>query len=57
MARFKIDFTEEIWNRVFIEADSSDEALEMFWMGEFDYETVKIIGNEIQDGVDVEEVE
>jgi len=56
MARFKVEWTEEIWNRVFIDAENADEALEMFWLGEFDYETVKITGTEVQDGVDVEEV-
>lgn len=57
MARFKIEWTEEIWNRVFVEADSSDEALEIFWLGNFDWQSVKNIGVEVQDGVDVEEVE
>lgn len=57
MARFKIEWTEEIWNRVFVEADSRNEALEMFWLGEFDWQSVKNIGVEVQDGVDVEEVE
>jgi len=56
MARFKIEWTEEIWNRVFIEADSSDEALEMFWLGEC-FETAQNCGYEIQDSVEIEEVE
>lgn len=57
MARFKIDWTEEVWNRVFVEADSYAEARELFWNNDFDLETVEITGGEIQDSVYVMEVE
>jgi hypothetical protein len=57
MARFKIEWTEEVWNRMFVEAESVDEAREKFWNGEFDYEVRDVTGGEIQEGIDVLEVE
>jgi hypothetical protein len=57
MAEFKIEWTEEIWNRVFVEADSVEDAREKFWSGEFDHEPVDVTGGEIQESVDIEEVQ
>ena len=57
MARFKIEWTEEVWYRQFVEADSVEEAREKFWNGEFDYAPRDVTGGEIQEGIDVEEVQ
>jgi len=56
MARFKIDWTEELWQQVYIEADSEEQARELFWQGEFDNQQIELYGTEIQDSVLVEEV-
>jgi len=56
MARFKIDWTEELWQQVYIEADSEEQARELFWQGEFDNQQIELYGTEVQDSVLVEEV-
>lgn len=56
MARFKIDWTEELWQQVYIEADSEEQARELFWQGEFDNQLIELYGTEVQDSVLVEEV-
>lgn len=55
MAEFKIEWTEETWYRLYIEADSFEDAQDKFWSGEFDYQKAKITGSEIQDSVEIEE--
>lgn len=55
MAQFKVEWTEELWQRAYIEAESEEEAREKFWDGEC-FETAQNCGYEIQDSVDVEEV-
>lgn len=57
MPTYRIEWTEEIWNRLEIEAETEEEARELFHMGEFDYEAVKITGGEIQDSIEIVEVE
>lgn len=57
MANFEIEFTEEIWKRVVIEAKDIEEASEKFYSRDYDESTEEITGGEIQDGVDIEEVE
>jgi hypothetical protein len=54
MAKYELKWTEELWTRTIIEADSKEDALEKFWSQHFDGE---VYGGEIQEGVDVEEVE
>jgi hypothetical protein len=56
MTKFKVEWTEEVWQKVFIEADSKQEALDAFWQGDFDKTTIEVIGGEVQDGMDFEEV-
>lgn len=56
MARFKIDWTEELWQQVYIEADSEEQARELFWQGEFDNQQIELYGTEVQDSVLVEGV-
>lgn len=57
MAKFVIEWTEESWNRVTIEADSIEQAREKFWEGDFDMDTCKEYGSEIQQNIDVSEAQ
>lgn len=57
MSKYLISWTEEIWQNVVIESESKEEARELFYSGEFDMETVKVTGGEIQDGIDIDELE
>lgn len=52
MAQYRISWTEEIWFRTIIEADSKEQAEGIFWADLPDGESY---GGEIQDGIDVEE--
>ena len=55
MAKFAVEWTEETWKRVVIEAESEDEARELFWGNEYDESKEYVTGCEIQDSVDVYE--
>ena len=58
MAQFRVEWTEELWYRAVIEADTEDEAREIFWSGEFDTGYVgNLYNTEIQDSVEFEEVQ
>lgn len=50
---YTVAWTEENWYKVRIEAESIEQAKELFWAGEFDPSGVKNTGTEIQDGVDI----
>lgn len=57
MAKFRVDWTEELWYRAVIEADTMEEAQEIFWSGEFDTSDAgNLYNSEIQDSVEFEEV-
>lgn len=56
MTRYLVSWTEEVWQNVVIEAESKEQVEELFYYGDFDMDTVKITGGEIQDGIDIEEV-
>ena len=57
MARFSVDWTEELWYRAVIEADTVEEAREIFWSGEFDAsDRGNLYNSEIQDSLQFEEV-
>lgn len=56
MAKFIIEFTEEAWNRLEVEAENEQDAREKFWGGEYEYASAKIFGGEIQQDISIEEV-
>ena len=56
MTKYLISWTEEVWQRVVIEAESREQVRELFFSGDFDMDTVQVTGGEIQDGVDIEEL-
>ena len=51
MTKYLISWTEEVWQNVVIEAESKEQVRELFYSGEFDMDTVKVTGGEIQDGI------
>jgi hypothetical protein len=57
MPKFIIRYTEEVWNRLEVEAENKEEAENIFWGGECDYASAKEIGGEIQGDILIEEVE
>lgn len=56
MPKYLISFTEEDWYNITIEANSEEEAKELFWSGEFDTEDVRHTNTEIQESIDIEQV-
>jgi hypothetical protein len=54
MAKFQIDWTEEVWKRVTVEAESEEDVLTRFIEGEF--EDVEPYGGDTQDSVDIQKV-
>lgn len=57
MAKFEIEFTEELWHRTVIEADSLEKAQELFWLGEVDFSQATIYGGEVQENIEIREVD
>ena len=58
MAKFQIEWTEETWYRIKVDAASEAEALANFWAGRYSYliDDSSIIGGETQDSVQVDKV-
>jgi hypothetical protein len=51
MGTYIVHWTEEIWHRTIVEADSQEDATQKFWDNDIDWATDKIVGTEIQDSV------
>lgn len=56
MPKFEFKWTEEMWLKTTITAVDEEVAKAKFWDGDFDYQP-EMYGNEIQDGIDIEELE
>ena len=56
MTKYLIAWTEENWYNLTIEADSKREALDKFYNHDFDYEDSVLVGSELQDSVEAEQV-
>ena len=56
MAKFKVEWTREVWYQSEVEADTLEEAREKFWAGDYDDDLDTITGSEIADDVQYEEV-
>lgn len=56
MATWKIDWTEEVWYRAVIEADTEEDARALFESGEL-WDEASVFGSEVQDSVEIEEVD
>lgn len=53
--QYKIEYTMHEFYRLYVEADSAEEAREKFLAGEYDYDAANNFGGEIEDSVTVEE--
>ena len=50
---YVVSWTEEVWYRVNIKANTPEEAIELFRAGEYNADESKETGGEIQDGIGV----
>lgn len=56
MAKYKVEWTEETWYRMEIEANSEYEAKEKLLLGEVDLDKAKVFGSQVQDSITAEEI-
>jgi hypothetical protein len=56
MPKYVIAWTEENWYNLIIDAPHKTAALDMFYNNEYDREEVMLIGSELQDSLEIEEV-
>lgn len=57
MGVYRVEWTEELWRSVELEAVSVEHAMAKFDAGEFDVESVRTTGQELQDSVEIVEVD
>ena len=57
MPKYRIEWTEEMWYSMEVEANSKEEALDRFHALDYDFGNAEMIGDEMQDSVTIEEVE
>lgn len=55
MGRYFIHWTEEVWHRSIVEADTEEDAYNTFWEGDFDFIDDQITGGEVQDSIEIME--
>ena len=56
MPKYRISWTEEMWYRMDVEAESSEEARDKFHAGEYDFDLATNTHVELEDSVDIWEV-
>jgi hypothetical protein len=56
MPKYVIAWTEENWYNLIVDAPTRREALDIFDNNEYDREEVMLIGSELQDSLEIEEV-
>ena len=56
MAKYMIHWTEELWYRMEVEADSKQEALDKFHGGGYDFDNAVNTNVETQDSIEIFEV-
>ena len=56
MSKYLISWTEELWYKMEVEADSIDDALDKFHAGDYDFDKAIHTDTELQDSVDIMEV-
>jgi len=58
MPKYEIEWTQELWFRITVEAKDKQEAIDKWSSGDYDgYENLEHYGMDIQDGVDITEIE
>lgn len=53
--KYVIEYIEEMWYCLEIEADSADEARKKFWSGQSDFDSAQLIGGEIHPDISIRE--
>lgn len=56
MPKYLVKYQEENWYNVVIEAENAVHAKEKFWEFDFDQNSAKLVGEEIQESIEVEEL-
>jgi hypothetical protein len=56
MPKFRIEWTEEFWYALDVEAESKEEVLDKFHNQEYDFDDAESLGAELQDSITVKEV-
>lgn len=51
MSKFIIEYTEETWYRLVVEADTLEQAKNNFWQGDYDLTEAREIGSDISSDV------
>jgi hypothetical protein len=54
MSEYKVEWTNEEWFKVTIEAENEEEAMEKFWRGDYDSSLQELTGNAMQESLSVE---
>lgn len=58
MPTFRVEWTEEYWFRATIEADTKQDAIDLWSSGKYpEYHNLEHYGSEIQDGIQITELE
>jgi hypothetical protein len=57
MPKYVIEWTNEDWYRMEVEAESKEAALDNFWSGKYNWDNATTTGGEVQENVDVWEAE
>jgi hypothetical protein len=57
MGKYRIDWTENVYYTMEVEAESEQDALDKFHSGEYDLDNGRNYGVEMEDSVDVREAE
>jgi hypothetical protein len=56
VSKYRIEWTEEFWYSMEVEAESESQALDNFHSMKYDFDNAESIGQEIQDSIYIEEV-
>ena len=56
MPKYRLEWTEEFWYALEVEAESKQEVLDKFWKQEYDFDDAESLGAELQDSITVEEI-
>lgn len=57
MPKYRLEWTEEFWYALEVEAESEQEVLDKFHKQEYDFDDAVNLGAELQDSITVEEIQ
>jgi hypothetical protein len=55
MPKYEIQWTDELWYKLTVEAESEEIALDKFLSNEYDLGDADLFGSELQDSITIEE--